>query len=175
MLRLPATPTALVREVIQPALSVFPASWSSREAVVLLVAIAIQESKLATRRQGTASKPGPARGLWQFEVAGADGVLHHPKTHPQAITLCRDAHIPASAGAVHRRVEIDDLLACRFARLLLRSDAAPLPAADLRSEAAAFAYYVRNWRPGAANTPQGRAKCAKRFSGAWRMALEVAA
>lgn len=175
MLRLPATPTALVREVIQPALTVFPASWASREAMTLLVAFAIQESKLATRRQGTATRPGPARGLWQFEVAGADGVLHHPETHAQALTLCRDARIPASAGAVHRRVEIDDLLACRFARLLLRSDPTPLPQADLRSEAAAFAYYLRNWRPGAARTPQGRAKCAKRFATAWRMALEAVA
>ncbi|MGO1073594.1 hypothetical protein [Lysobacter sp. CA199] len=164
-----------MREVIAPALAQFPASWASSEAIALLVAIAIQESNLATRRQGTALKPGPARGLWQFEVAGADGVLHHPQTHAQALTLCREARITASAGAVHRRVEIDDLLACRFARLLLRSDPAPLPTVDLRSEAAAFAYYLRNWRPGAARTPQGRAKCAKRFTRAWRLALEAVA
>lgn len=175
MLRLPATPDALVREVIAPALAYFPTAWASREAVVLLVAIAIQESNLETRRQGTATQPGPARGLWQFEVAGADGVLHHPQTHAYAVALCREARIPASAGAIHRRVELDDLLACRIARLLLRSDSAPLPAADLRSEAAAFAYYLRNWRPGAARTPQGRAKCAKRFAAAWRRALEAVA
>lgn len=175
MLRLPATPIALVREVIAPALAHFPAAWASREAIALLVAIAIQESNLATRRQGTPTKPGPARGLWQFEVAGASGVLQHPESHAQAEALCRQAHIPASAGAVHRRVEVDDLLACRFARLLLRTDAAPLPPANANAQAEAFAYYLRNWRPGAARTPQGRAKCAKRFTRAWRLALEAVA
>ncbi|MGO1000742.1 hypothetical protein [Lysobacter sp. CA196] len=175
MLRLPALPTALVREVIVPALARFPASWSTRDAIVLLVAIAIQETQLATRRQGTPLKPGPARGLWQFEVAGASGVLQHPETHAQAQALCRQAGIHASAGAVHRRVEVDDLFACQFARLLLRTDPSPLPYAHLSAEAAAFAYYLRNWRPGAARTAKGRAKCAKRFTEAWRLALEAVA
>ena len=175
MLRLPALPTALVREVIVPALARFPASWSTRDAIVLLVAIAIQETKLATRRQGTLLKPGPARGLWQFEVAGASGVLQHPETHAQAQALCQQTGIHASAGAVHRRVELDDLFACQFARLLLRSDPTPLPFAHSSSEAAAFAYYLRNWRPGAARTVRGRAKCAKRFAESWRLALEAVA
>lgn len=175
MLRLPATPNALVRDVIAPALAQFPASWATPQAIVLLVAIAIQESNLATRRQGTAAQPGPARGLWQFELAGASGVLQHPETHAQAGALCRQAQIPSSASAVHRRVEVDDVLACRFARLLLRTDPAPLPPANANAEAEAFAYYLRNWRPGAARTAQGRAKCAKRFKRAWRLALEAVA
>ena len=175
MLQLPANPDALVREVIAPALTTFPPAWASREAVVLLVAIAIQESNLETRRQGTATNPGPARGLWQFEVAGASGVLQHPETHAQAASLCRAASIPASASAVHRRVEVDDRVACWFARLLLRSDPAPLPPANANAEAEAFAYYLRNWRPGAARTAKGRAKCAKRWATAWRRALAVAA
>ena len=41
-----------------------------------------------------------------------------------------------------------DEMACAFARLLLLTDAAPLPAPVAASEDEAWAYYLRNWRPG---------------------------
>ena len=40
------------------------------------------------------------------------------------------------------------MLACTVARLTLRLDRQQLPAASLGSEDAAWAYYLRNWRPG---------------------------
>ena len=43
-------------------------------------------------------------------------------------------------------LETNDVLAGVFARLLLWTDAKPLPA--IGDEQGAWAYYLRNWRPG---------------------------
>lgn len=112
----------------------------SLPARALLIAIALQESGLATRQQ----MHGPAHGLWQFEAAGVSGVLRHHASADRANALCRwrNVEIPA----VYYTLLSDDVLAAGIARLLLWTDPAPLPA--LGDVAAAWDYYERNWRPG---------------------------
>ncbi|MET3652466.1 hypothetical protein [Dyella japonica] len=54
--------------------------------------------------------------------------------------------MPALCESVYAALATDDLLAAGFARLLLLTDAAALPA--LGDQASAWSYYQRNWRPG---------------------------
>jgi len=109
----------------------------------MVLAIALQESGLAARTQ---AEGGPARGLWQFERAGVRGVLTHPSSASHARRLCAARACPASEYSVWIALAGDDLLACGFARLLLWTDPAPLPA--LGDADGAWACYERNWRPG---------------------------
>lgn len=129
--------------VLAPALALFPSAMDSRAARVLLLAIGLQESRFNHRRQVR----GPARGLWQFEKGGGvAGVLNHPASRSLAALACREAGIPAHRDDVYPALEKDDILAARFARLLLWTDAKPLPAAD--DVSGGWDYYIRTWRPG---------------------------
>ena len=68
----------VVEKAIRPALAALPARMRSREAVVMLLAIGLQESLFRYRRQ---MANGPARGFWQFEkMGGVAGVLQHRTT-----------------------------------------------------------------------------------------------
>lgn len=166
MLKLPATPQALVREVIAPALALFPAGlgMDSAAARCLLVAISDQEAEIKYRVQ---QPNGPAHGLWQFERAGGvQGVLQHPATRDLAAVVCREAKVAPNARAVHIALVTDDLLACRFARLLLWSDARPLPAPTEENRNVAWHYYEDLWRPG---KPRPKA-----WPAAWAKGLEIA-
>lgn len=126
--------------VLDPALKGWP---DSREARVMLLAIGLQESRFAHRRQVR----GPARGFWQFELGGGvRGVMTHPTSRARAVQACQAAGIAATYEAAYRQLEHDDLLAARFARLLLLTDPKPLP--GLGDEQGAWDYYIRNWRPG---------------------------
>lgn len=128
---------------INPALALLPAAMDRPEARVMLLAIGLQESRFIYRRQIS----GPARGLWQFEQGGGiKGVLNHETTQTKARALCAAREVAAVPAAVYGRLEHDDVLAAGFARLLLFSDPRPLP--QLGKSAEAWAYYLRNWRPG---------------------------
>lgn len=129
-------------EAIVPALALLPANMSSPSAEVMLLAIGLQESRLTHRRQIN----GPARGLWQFERGGVLGVLQHRASRPYALALCKTRGVEATAEAVYGALEHDDVLAAGIARLLLWTDAMPLPAVGEVS--AAWDYYLRTWRPG---------------------------
>lgn len=120
-----------------------PCKFDSQQARVLLLAIGMQESGFTTRRQNG----GPARSFWQFEQGGGiRGVLEHPASRPYARAVCGLRAVAPVSSDVYAAFLSDDLLACAFARLLLWTDAAPVPqAADA---AAAWNYYLRNWRPG---------------------------
>jgi len=143
VLALPATPADCLAQAIVPALGLLPAGRDTREARVLLLAIALQESGLRTRQQ----MGGPAHGLWQFETAGVRGVLHHQATGDGVIVLCaRRGVSPITAQNIWQSLLADDVLAAGIARLLLYSDPVPLPA--LGDVVTAWAYYVRTWRPG---------------------------
>lgn len=111
----------------------------------MLMAIAIQETNLDTRKQ----RKGPARSWWQFEGgprAGIAEVLTAKGTRAHAAKVCKELAITASTQAVHEAIEHCDLLACSFARLLLWIDPRPLPYnIDID---ASWDYYLRNWRPG---------------------------
>lgn len=131
------------QQAIEPAYALLPARMRSPRATLMLLAIGLQESRFLHRRQ----IGGPARGYLQFERdGGVRAVLRHPVTKIHAITLCAARGVLAAPQQVYDAIEHDDVLAAGFARLLLYSDPAPLPA--LGDEAGAWSYYLRNWRPG---------------------------
>lgn len=134
---------------------------SDDRARVMLLAIAGQESDAQYRRQHGG---GPARGLWQFErMGGVAGVLSHRASARLAAALCEWRGVDPSATAVHAALERDDVLAAGFARLLLWTDAKPLPSVE--AEDAGWAYYLRNWRPGKPHP--------ERWPENWRLAREA--
>ncbi len=145
--RTPAERTAL----IEAALDFLPQHMDSPQARVMLIAIGLQESRLKHRYQLVAGKPkakGPARGLWQFErMGGTAGVLTHSASFRLALATVESANLTAfDPRTVWTHLEHDDLLAARFARLLLWTDPRALPA---RGDAqGGWDCYIRNWRPG---------------------------
>lgn len=128
---------------IAPALALLPARMNSPQAEAMLLAIGLQESGLAHRRQ----VGGPARGFWQFEQGGGvRGVLQHPLSRPHALAVCEVRGIAPVPSAVYAALEHDDILAAAFARLLLWTDPAPLPAVG--DVGKSWDLYLRTWRPG---------------------------
>lgn len=110
---------------------------------VIMLAIGLQESRFTHRRQ----IGGPAVGYWQFEKGGGvRGVLTHHASAARAAKLCVAQGVAATETAVYGALPLDDVLAAGFARLLLLTDPKPLPAVG--DEQGAWAYYLRNWRPG---------------------------
>ncbi len=112
---------------------------------VLMLAIAGQESAWKYRAQ----VGGPARGFWQFEVTGVDGVLNRNQTTKLIAHLaCEAANVQSARAAVHDIFArpAGDNLSVAFARLLLWSDPHFLP--PVGNEEAGWDYYIRNWRPG---------------------------
>lgn len=142
-LPLPIAPSLALSRIVVPALAELGARFDSPAARVQLIAMALQESGLAARRQ----KGGPARGLWQFEQGGGvRGVLNHLATTSRAARLCDLHGVAATPAAVYAALEHDDVLAAGFARLLLWTLPQPLPA--IGNEAGAWAQYLDAWRPG---------------------------
>ncbi|WP_337052502.1 hypothetical protein [Pseudoxanthomonas sp. USHLN014] len=151
-LPLPIAPETAITRVIMPALSLLPARLTDARAIVLLLAIMLQESGLRYRWQvldpRNPGRKGPARGLAQFERGGGvKGVIEHPLTRAMAADLCRHRGVMFDAVSVWDALDDDDLLAAGFGRLLLFTDPAPLP--PLSAAGPAWNYYRRNWRPGA--------------------------
>ena len=118
-------------------------AFNTARARAMLVAIAWQESRLEYRHQ----LKGPARGYWQFEQGGGlAGVVSHSATHDIAVALFEKFKIEYPQRFV--AIELNDMLACCFARLLLWTDPQPLPPPGATAEDKAWDYYIRNWRPG---------------------------
>lgn len=113
-----------------------------------LLAIAMQESgpQLNARYQGSPSaSPGPARGFWQFEAGGGvKGVLTHPASQTWMRNVCGALTVVAEQNAVWRALEGNDILSSAVARLLLYTDARPLP----KTQQDGWDQYFFNWRPG---------------------------
>lgn len=128
--------------ILNPLFKILPAYMDSDKARVMLLAIGLQESGFAHRRQIN----GPARGYWQFEKGGVLGVFkHHTSMEPLRL-LCRDRDCSFDPAAIYPRLEDDDILAAGVARLLLLTDPKPLP--EVNDEQGAWDYYKRTWRPG---------------------------
>lgn len=128
---------------IDPALSLLPSAMTSDKARAFLLAIAWQESKLAARRQ---QPTGPARGFWQFEMAGIAGVLTHRRSRVPAAALCAALTIESEVASVYRAIEFNDVLAAGFARLLPWTLPDPLPGhLDVDR---GWRQYLKAWRPG---------------------------
>lgn len=141
---------SILRAAIWPALLALPQAMVSREALVMEVAIGLQESKFEHRYQVVEGRPGvkgPARSFWQFEkLGGCLGVLTHPASRFWMVTACTTHGVAASPHALWTAIETNDLLAATAARLLLFTDPKRLP--DLSDADGAWRYYLRNWRPG---------------------------
>lgn len=131
-----------LKSSVLPALSMLPKPMDSSAACVMLLSIGLQESGFKFRRQ---MGNGPALGFWQFEKGGGvRGVLTHDATWHHAMRLCAASGVKAAPAPVWNAMERDDVLAAGFARLLLWSDPKPLPS----TSDAAWALYLRTWRPG---------------------------
>lgn len=164
--------SGVVEKAIRPALAALPARMRSREAVVMLLAIGLQESLFKYRRQMAG---GPARGFWQFEkMGGVAGVLQHRTTIALAAEICRARGVAATAGDVHAALEHDDVLSAAFARLLLWADPKSLPA--LNDIEAAWQLYLRTWRPGAytRGTAEQKAALRKKWGAYYAQAMQEA-
>ncbi len=168
------------RSAITPALKLLPARMDTLNARVVMVAISGQEADFRHRWQVVdPARPdvrGPARGLWQFERGGGvRGVLVHPQCAAAAAQLCSARGVAPDAAAVHAALAGDDVLAAGFARLLLWSDPAPLPAVG--DAGAAWQLYLRTWRPGAYTdgTPAARVRLRGKWTGYYATAREALA
>lgn len=135
--------TNVLDSIVEPALRLLPPAMTSDAARTMMLAIGLQESRFEHRRQ---LGDGPARGFWQFEVGGVTGVWKHSQSSEQLRLLCRERDCEFSPRAIWASLERDDILAAGVARLLLWTDAKPLPA--MSDPSAAWDCYVRNWRPG---------------------------
>jgi len=133
----------IVDTAIEPAYTLLPSRMRSDEATVMSLAIGLQESRFTHRRQ----IGGPARGFWQFERGGGvAGVLRHPASKQIAVSVCDARCVAPLPEQVYQKLELDDVLAAAFTRLLLFTDPLPLP--RLGEFDRAWDYYQRVWRPG---------------------------
>lgn len=140
--------------ILDRALAELPAKLDSKEARLMLLAIGLQESRFTATRQlvGNPPKPiGPAKSYWQGEEGGGmvQGVRTHAATKALAHEIYKVHDVEPNNRAIWNAIEHDQVLACKLARLLLWSDPFKLP--DLGQQGAAWALYVRVWRPGKRN------------------------
>ena len=147
--RIPAKQVAVLVRSVLTIMEARDGIRQSPEADMMMVAISGQEAAWKHRNQIVTGKPdhviGPATGLWQFERGGGvAGVLRHKASATIAMRWCRAESVDASPDAVWRALVVNDRLACVFARLLLLTDPRALP----NDQDEAWAYYIRNWRPG---------------------------
>ena len=142
--------TRVLADMVEPAFRELPARMASDEARVMLLAIGLQESRFVHRVQmplRPGMPPGPARGFWQFERGGGvHGVLRHGASEAHAHRALASRGITSTSHAAWAALATDDVLAAIFARLLLWTDASPLP--RIGDEGGAWDCYIRNWRPG---------------------------
>jgi hypothetical protein len=143
------TPQRLLQRAILPALDELATQGipSSVDAARLLLAIALQESGLAHRRQVVTggAEDGPASSLWQFEKGGGcKGVLTHRSTAERMARICADYNVKADPASLWEAMRYNDIVAAAAARLLIYTlpKGLPLTAPD------GWAQYVSAWRPG---------------------------
>lgn len=139
----------LIKESINPALNLLPPVMNSFPAVVQLCATSIQESRIEHRKQ----IGGPAVSFYQFEKIGIKDVLERPTSRQHAIKACEVFDVAPTVNdvyAIFQKTE-GDILASVFARLNYWNERSPLPSLTTpptTREAAAWAYYIKVWRPG---------------------------
>lgn len=154
------TPETLLKTAIVPALGLIDRRLDSPAARAMLVCVALQESGLTARRQildagrpWWQSRPGPARGLWQFErQGGVYGVIVRNSTakaitHPALKELLYPYDdYPNDVSLVFDAIVHNDVLAAVLARALLYTVPHPLPG---RMDAdVGWGQYLSAWRPG---------------------------
>lgn len=152
--------------IIPAAFSILPDKMDKLESKPMLIAIALQESKLKHRRQMN----GPARSFWQFEEgdarhrSGIAGVRIHENTYAHFRDILRLLQYKDTVSnfEIHRIIEHNDILACAIARLLLYTLPMPLPKrGDFDGS---WAQYIAAWNPGKPHRETWNAY----YSAAWR-------
>ena len=139
------TPTFFLDHALAPALTLLPSNMDTPAARAMLLAIALQESRIIYRQQ----VGGPAHSYFQFELGGGvRGVLTHSATkgHIRAVLAALDYPAQADAADCYAAIEHNDVLAVAFARLLLYTLPAPLPGKYAHEEG--WRQYLDAWRPG---------------------------
>ncbi len=136
-------PDLFVRTALSPGLSLLPPAMDTPEARALIIAICLQETGLAKRRQ---LGGGSARGYAQFEPVGVRGVLKHAASGAHLREVCQALDVAGNHQAIHRAIEFHDVLTVCCARLLLRTLPDALPQRD--EEAVAWSQYLDAWQPG---------------------------
>jgi len=112
-----------------------------------LLAIALQESNLAYRRQVVSGgvENGPAASFFQFEPGGGcKGVLTHFLTASCMRGMCVDFNIEATPQGLWEAMRYNDIIAAIAARLLVYTLPSKLPTTADEG----WAQYVSAWRPG---------------------------
>ena len=133
----------LARYTLPGAFSLLPSKMDTPEARALVLAICAEESALKHRRQIR----GPALGIAQFERIAVTDALQHPMKRPHLLSaLAEQIYTGISDIDLHSIIEHNDTLALVLARLNLWPDPRPLPTESQAD--AAYAYYLRVWRPG---------------------------
>jgi hypothetical protein len=138
------TPARLLETAIIPALAELAARGipDTVEARRFLLAIALQESGLAHRRQVVgATESGPAASFWQFEQGGGcKGVLAHYLAATTMKSVCADFNVDPTPQGLWEAMRYQDVVAAAAARMLVYK--LPTTAAD------GWSQYVAAWRPG---------------------------
>lgn len=144
------SPLKLLNLAIIPALAELATVGipDSREARRFLLAIALQESRLAHRRQVVGAggvEDGPAASFWQFEAGGGcKGVLTHSATAERMRAVCVAFNVLATPQGLWEAMRYNDIVAAIAARLLVYTLAGKLPAYAQDG----WDQYVSAWRPG---------------------------
>jgi len=145
---------SILRYTIPAAMDVLPAEMSSVPSTAMLLATGLQESRFLERRQ---ISHGPARGFWQFELAGVEAVMSHPSSAMHIAAALRQLRYPHTVlpPFIHTALEHNDVLACCFARCLLWTHPSKMPTREDPDRG--WRIYVNCWRPGkpAPNTWSG--------------------
>lgn len=163
------TPQRLLQRAILPALDELATLGipADAKAARFLLAIALQESGLAHRRQVVAggAENGPASSFWQFEQGGGcKGVLNHASAAPRMKSICEDYNVQPTPAALWEAMRYQDIVGATAARLLIYTLPNTLPTAADEG----WNQYVAAWRPGKPR-PEEWAKnwtLATNFSGA---------
>lgn len=143
------TPELLLKTGILPALSYLRGHGieDKMSARRMLVAIAMQESNLAHRRQVSSdgTESGPAVSFYQAELTGAGyWLLRHAVSGPILKKACADFNITATPQGVWDAIRYNDV----FASIVARLNLFVLPSAMAEAVDIGWKQYLSAWRPG---------------------------
>lgn len=160
------SPLRLLNLAIVPALGELAKCGipDSTDARRFVLAIALQESGLAHRRQVVAggAENGPAASFWQFEAGGAcKGVLTHHLAASTMRAACVDFNVEPTQQGLWEAMRYHDIIAAIAARLLIYTLPYKLPV----TAADGWAQYTAAWRPGKPHP--------ENWSSAWALATLI--
>lgn len=134
------------KDAVNESYKLLPDKMDTLEARCQQAAIGWQESKYLTRVQYGG---GPAHSYWQMEeTGGVHGVMNFKadggKIAALARSVCHARGVPFVRHDVWKALATDDVLGAAFCRLLMYTDAYPVP----KTEKEGWSMYLRTWRPG---------------------------